>query len=50
MIPDTFKPTDEDYAKVLRKTIGDDTPFEILSESRWKVNESYAEYYSDGNM
>lgn len=35
----------------LEKTIGDDSvPIEILSKSRWKVNEAYAEYYSNGNM
>lgn len=46
-----FTPTDEEYLKCVKDMIGDDSiPAEVLGISKWLVNETVAEYYSDGNM
>lgn len=47
----TFETTDEEYLKRVKELVGDDSiPVEILSVSKWFINETVAEYYSDGNM
>jgi hypothetical protein len=47
----TFETTDEEYLKRVKEFVGDDSiPVEIMSVSRWFINETVAEYYSDGNM
>ncbi len=52
--PDTgvdFEATDEEYLKRIKEIIGDDSiPVEILGVSKWFINETVAEYYSDGNV
>jgi 2-polyprenyl-6-methoxyphenol hydroxylase-like FAD-dependent oxidoreductase len=40
----------EEYQKRVRDFIGDDTPAKILNISKWFINETVAERYSDGNM
>jgi hypothetical protein len=46
-----FQTSDEDYLTRVKEFVGDDSiPVEILSVSKWFVNEIVAEYYSDGNM
>ncbi len=46
-----FNPSHEEYMKYVKATVGDDSlPVEILSVSKWIINEVVAEYYSDGNM
>ncbi len=46
-----FQASQEDYLKRVKEMVGDDSiPVEILSVSKWFINEIVAEYYSDGNM
>ena len=46
-----FDPTDDEYLQACRNIVGDDSlPLEILSVSKWFINEIVAEYYSEGNM
>ena len=46
-----FSPTPEEYRDCIKNIVGDDSvPIEILSVSKWFINEIVAEYYSDGNM
>jgi hypothetical protein len=46
-----FNPSDEEYLKCVKTVVGDDSlPVEIMSVSKWFINETVAEYYSDGNM
>ena len=46
-----FSPSHEDFVDLAKKTVGDDSmPIEILNVSKWFINETVAEYYSDGNM
>ena len=46
-----FETTDEEYLKRIKEFVGDDSiPVEILSISKWFINETVAEYYSDGNV
>lgn len=46
-----FNPSDEEYLRCVKDMIGDDSiPAEILGVSKWLINETVAEYYSDGNM
>ncbi|KAK1758585.1 FAD binding domain-containing protein [Echria macrotheca] len=43
--------TKEEYLKRSREVIGDDSvDIEILDVSKWWINETVAEYYSDGNI
>ncbi|KAH7052206.1 FAD binding domain-containing protein [Macrophomina phaseolina] len=42
--------THDEYLARVREAIGDDTPAEILSVSKWWINEIYAESYSRGNV
>ena len=47
----TFEATDEDYLKRIKELVGNESiPLEILNVSKWFINETVAEYYSDGNM
>ncbi|ESZ97364.1 hypothetical protein SBOR_2248 [Sclerotinia borealis F-4128] len=47
----SFKPSNEEYLKCIKDMIGDDSiPVEILGVSKWLINETVAEYYSDGNI
>lgn len=47
----TFKPTEAEYLKRVKEFIGDDSiPAEILSISKWYINETVAEVYSKGNI
>ncbi|RAL64336.1 hypothetical protein DID88_001812 [Monilinia fructigena] len=47
----SFNPSDEEYLKCVKDMIGDDTiPVEVLGVSKWFINETVAEYYSDGNV
>ncbi|KAK2733989.1 hypothetical protein FQN55_003049 [Onygenales sp. PD_40] len=43
-------PSREEYLKRVKEFIGDDTPAEILDISKWFVNETVAEKYSQGNV
>ncbi|RDW75788.1 hypothetical protein BP5796_06609 [Coleophoma crateriformis] len=46
-----FAPTHEEYLKWVQRAIGDvSIPVEILNVSKWVINETVAEYYSDGNI
>jgi hypothetical protein len=46
-----FNPTNEEYLQTCRNLVGDDSlPLQILSVSKWFINEIVAEYYSEGNM
>ncbi|KAF7860281.1 hypothetical protein EAF04_008409 [Stromatinia cepivora] len=46
-----FNPSDEEYLKCVKDMIGDNSiPVEILVVSKWLINETVAEYYSDGNI
>lgn len=46
-----FKPSDEEYLSCVKSMIGDDSiHVELLGVSKWMINETVAEYYSDGNM
>ncbi|KAF7882770.1 uncharacterized protein EAF02_006133 [Botrytis sinoallii] len=46
-----FNPSDEEYLRCVKDMIGDDSiPAEILGVSKWTINETVAEYYSDGNI
>lgn len=46
-----FTTSNEQYLKRVKEFIGDDTiDVEILDVSKWFINETVAEYYSDGNM
>lgn len=46
-----FNPTQEEYLSCAKTIIGDDSlPLEILGVSKWFINETVAEYYSDGNI
>ena len=46
-----FDPSQEEYLQACRNIVGDDSlPIEILGISKWFINETVAEYYSDGNM
>jgi len=46
----TGKPNDEVYKDHIRSLIGDkDIPIDILGVSKWNINETVAEKYSDGN-
>ncbi|KAK4182348.1 phenol 2-monooxygenase [Podospora australis] len=43
--------TEEEYIKRAKEIIGDDSvDVEILDVSKWWINETVAEYYSDGNI
>lgn len=47
----SFNPSDEEYLKCVKDMIGDDSiPVEVLGVSKWFINETVAEYYSDGNV
>ncbi|KAL3426597.1 2,4-dichlorophenol 6-monooxygenase [Phlyctema vagabunda] len=47
----TFNPTPEEYERCVKDLVGDDSlPIEILNISKWFINETVAEYYSDGNI
>lgn len=46
-----FTASNEQYLKRVKEFIGDDSiDVEILNVSKWTINETVAEYYSDGNM
>ncbi len=45
-----LRPNKDDYLEQVQKVIGDDTPVEILQVSTWKINDTYAEKYSDGRV
>ena len=46
-----FNPSDEEYLACVKTIIGDDSiPIEILGISKWFINETVAEYYSEDNM
>ena len=46
-----FSPSHDDYLSCVKSIVGDDSiPVEILSISKWFINEIVAEHYSDGNM
>lgn len=46
-----FNPSQEDYLKCVKTIVGDDSiPVEILGISKWFVNETVAEHYSEDNM
>ncbi|KAM0165343.1 hypothetical protein ACHAPG_000011 [Botrytis cinerea] len=46
-----FKPSDEEYLSCVKSMIGDDSiHVELLGVSKWMINETVAEYYSDGNI
>ncbi|KAE8387116.1 FAD binding domain-containing protein [Aspergillus alliaceus] len=40
----------EEYLNRVKQFIGDDTPAEILSVSKWYINEIVADRYSEGNV
>jgi 2-polyprenyl-6-methoxyphenol hydroxylase-like FAD-dependent oxidoreductase len=46
---DMIVSTDQYLARA-KEIIGDDSHVEILDVSKWVINETIAEYYSDGNM
>lgn len=46
----SVNPSTEEYLRTVKAMIGDDTPAEILDVSKWFVNETVAEWYSQGNM
>ncbi|EAW15394.1 FAD binding domain protein [Aspergillus fischeri NRRL 181] len=45
-----IQPSLEEYRQRVQEFIGDNTPAEILSVSKWYINEIVAERYSDGNV
>ena len=46
-----FNPSEEEYLQACKNIVGDDSlPVEILSISKWFINEIVAEYYSEDNM
>ncbi|ROW17138.1 hypothetical protein VPNG_01350 [Cytospora leucostoma] len=46
-----FSPTEEECVPRIKEIIGDDSvDVEILDISKWWINETVAEYYSDGNV
>lgn len=46
-----FTASNEQYLKRVKEFIGDDSiDVEILNVSKWTINETVAEYYSDGNI
>ncbi|OJD27131.1 hypothetical protein ACJ73_01481 [Blastomyces percursus] len=45
-----INPTKEQYMQRVREFIGDDTPAEIIDVSKWFINETVAEKYSQGNV
>lgn len=48
---DQFSPTHEECIPRLKEIVGDDSvDVEILDVSKWWINETVAEYYSDGNV
>ncbi|KAL4748419.1 hypothetical protein BDW72DRAFT_195796 [Aspergillus terricola var. indicus] len=47
--PASASPSKEEYLQRVRQLIGDETPAEILTISKWYINEIVAETYSDGN-
>lgn len=46
----TPQPSADAYVKRVREFIGDDTPAEVLSVSKWYINEIVAETYQRGNI
>ncbi|KAL5043459.1 hypothetical protein BDW71DRAFT_210295 [Aspergillus fruticulosus] len=48
--PTTASQSKEEYLQRVKELIGDETPADILSISRWYINETVAERYSDGNV
>ncbi|PVH69792.1 hypothetical protein DL98DRAFT_661490 [Cadophora sp. DSE1049] len=45
-----FNPTHEEYLSCAKAVVGDESlPVEILDVSKWFINETVAEYYSEGN-
>jgi 2-polyprenyl-6-methoxyphenol hydroxylase-like FAD-dependent oxidoreductase len=48
---DAMHATDEEYLARVREFIGDNSVnVELLHASKWLINETVAEYYSDGNV
>lgn len=48
---DQFSPTKEECVPRIKEVIGDDSiDVEVLDISKWWINETVAEYYSDGNV
>ncbi|KAK0615159.1 FAD binding domain-containing protein [Bombardia bombarda] len=48
---DAMSATEEEYVARVKETIGDDSvKVELLNVSKWWINETVAEYYSDGNV
>lgn len=48
---DPVEGTDKEYLARVKADIGDDSiPVEIINSSKWWINETVAEYYSDGNV
>ncbi|KAF7905099.1 uncharacterized protein EAF01_005620 [Botrytis porri] len=46
-----FNPSDDEYLRCVKDMIGDNSIHaEILGISKWLINETVAEYYSDGNI
>ncbi|CRG90480.1 Phenol 2-monooxygenase [Talaromyces islandicus] len=45
-----IQPSNEEYLERVKELIGDNTPAEILSVSKWFINETVAEEYSRGNV
>jgi hypothetical protein len=46
-----FNPSQDEYLKCVKDVVGDDNlKVEILNISKWFINETVAEYYSEGNM
>jgi hypothetical protein len=46
-----FNPSQDEYLQCVKNVVGDDDlKVEILNISKWFINETVAEYYSEGNM
>lgn len=45
-----IEPSKDAYLQRVKDFIGDNTPAEILDVSKWYINETVAEKYSEGNM
>ncbi|KAF4334390.1 monooxygenase FAD-binding [Fusarium beomiforme] len=46
----SLAPSSEEYRQQVQRLIGDDTPVEVLSISKWFINEVVAERYSEENI
>lgn len=48
--PSTSQPSNEECLQRIKQFIGDHTPVELLTVSKWNINEIVAKQYSKGNM